>query len=134
MSQSPSHNPASSSSDTEDAGSGTYFDDTAEKRAELEEQKEELALRQEALQRLDERVAKIDCDLGGASLDISDDGTIHVHTSTPDMGEEVKQLIHGYRWPKMFDIGYDTRSQCITWSLKTDIDTLVDDHHQRSTE
>jgi len=134
MSESPSQGQTGRSSETGDAGHGTYFEDVTEKWTDLEEQREELERQQEALQQLDERVAKIDCDIGGASLEIDDDGIIEVSTSTPEMGEEVKQLVHGYSWPKKSAIGYDTRSECVTWSLKTDIETLVDDHQRLITE
>jgi hypothetical protein len=134
MSESPSEDQTGRSSETDHTGDGTYFEDVTEKWTDLEEQREELKMRQEALRLLDERVAKIDCDIGGASLEIDDDGIIEVSTSTPEMCEEVKQLVHGYSWPKKSAIGYDTRSECVTWSLKTGIETLVDDHQRLITE
>lgn len=134
MSESQSEDQTDRSSETDHTGDGTYFEDVTEKWTDLEEQREELERQQEALQQLDERVAKIDCDIGGASLEIDDGGIIEVSTSTPEMGEEVKQLVHGYSWPKKSAIGYDTRSECVTWSLKTDIETLVDDHQRLITE
>lgn len=134
MSQSASGGQTGSSSETEDAGPDTYFEDATEEWLQLEERRDELALQQEAVKRLDERVAKIDCDIGSGSIEINDKGIIHVKTSTPGMCEEVKQLVHGHNWPKEFKIGYETRSQCVTWSLKTDITTLVDDYHQQLTE
>jgi hypothetical protein len=111
----------------------TYFDDTSTKWRQLEDKRDELALQQEALRRLDERVAKIDCNIGGGSIEISDEGAIHATTSTPDICDKVEQLLHRYSWPKEFQIGYETRSKCVTWSLKTDMETLVDDHQQRIT-
>jgi hypothetical protein len=131
MSQSQRHPNAS---EVEKGDPDTYFDDTSAEWRQLEEKRDELALRQEALRRLDERVAKIDCDIGGASIKINDEGVIHVKTSTPDICDEIEQLLHGYSWPKEFQIGYETRSKCVTWSLKTDIGTLVDDYHQQITE
>lgn len=134
MSQSPSQNQSSTPSRTDDSEPETYFEEASEEWQELEERRDELALQQEAVERLDERVAKIDCDIGSGSIKISDKGIIHVKTSTPGMCEEVKQLVHGYNWPKEFDIGYETRSKCVTWPLKTDITRLVDDHQQQNTE
>lgn len=134
MSQSPSQEQQSESAGAGQPSPDTYFDSTTEEWLQLEERRDELALQQEAVKRLDERVAKIDCDIGSGSIEISDEGVIHVKTSTPGMCEEVKQLVHGHNWPKEFKIGYETRSQCVTWSLKTDITTLVDDYHQQITE
>jgi len=134
MSQSQSTGRSENGPSVDDTGPDTYFEDTTEEWTQLEEQREELALRQDALRRLDEQVAKIDQDIGGGSIDIDEDGIIHVQTSTPDMCDEVKQLVHGHSWPRKSAIGYDTRSRCITWSLKTDIDSLVDDYNQQITE
>jgi hypothetical protein len=134
MSQSPSRSRSEGQPEAGSGGPDTYFEDSTEEWTQLEEQREELAVRQEVLRRLDERVAKIDQDIGSASIEINDNSIIHVQTSTPDMCDEVKQLVHGYSWPRKSDIGYDTCSQCVTWSLKTDIDSLVEDHQQQIAE
>lgn len=107
-----------------------YFQDVVDEWQHLGEEQKKLQRRQEALAQLDERVSKIDCDLGGATVEITDGGIVTVSTSTPDMCEEVKSLIRDYSWPKKSAIGYDTRSECVTWTLKTDIETLFNDHQQ----
>lgn len=134
MSQSQKQKQHSNGPSVDEDEPGTYFDNTTEEWLQLEARREELALQQEAVKRLDEQVAKIDCDIGSGSIEISDEGVIHVKTATPGMHEEVKELVHGHSWPKESKIGYDTRSQCVTWSLKTDITRLVDDYHQEITE
>ena len=50
--------------------------------------------------------------------------------STPQFPEEVKSMLHDFQWPRKFATGYDTMLRCLTWSLKTDIETLIEDHQR----
>lgn len=104
-----------------------YYEDVTDLCTAFQTRHEQLRQKRQALIELDSRVSKIDCDLGGANLTISDN-IITVTTSTPDMAPEMRSLLNDYSWPRQFDIGYDTRSGCIQWTLETDLATLVDDH------
>lgn len=111
--------------------SDLYFADAQGEYQSLEERREELAEKQRMLVALDTLISIIDCDLGSASLTIKEDGTVVAKTSTPKLSEEVKTVITDYNWSKKFDIGYDTRSKCITWSLKSTVETLTAGHSEK---
>lgn len=114
--------------DKNETDAGIYFDGSEAIWQSLEEEREELRRRQEAVKELDNLVREIDCNIGGASMEVDvEEGTIRVQTITEHMTEEVKELVHGYCWSRKFDIGYVTRNRCITWDLQTHMDTLVKD-------
>ena len=107
-----------------------YFDDAEALAQQYREERNAIKRKEAALATLCERLETIDCDIGGANLNIDDDGTITVSMSTPQFPEEVKSMLHDYQWPRKFATGYDTMSRCLTWSLKTDIETLIEDHQR----
>lgn len=117
--------PSTSSTDTE-----LYFDDAEALAQQYREERTAIKRKEAALATLSERLETIDCDIGGANLDINDDGIITVSMLTPQFPEEVKSMLHDFQWPRKFATGYDTMSRCLTWGLKTDIETLVEDHQR----
>jgi len=110
--------------------SDLYFEDAQTLYDEYRDQRETIARKQDALAALSNRLETIDCDLGSASLEINTDGTIAVGMAMSEFPDEVKSLLHDYQWPRKFDNGYDTMSRCLTWSLETDIETLIEDHER----
>jgi len=130
----------SDSTSTSSTDTDLYFEDAQTLHDEYRDQRAAIRRKQAALEDLCGRLAHIDCDIGTASLGIDNDGTISVVISTPRFPDEVKSILHDFQWPRKFDNGYDTMSRCLTWSLKTDIDTLIEDHernqqaHSRATE
>lgn len=117
--------PTTSSTDT-----GLYFDDAEALAQQYREKRETIKRKEAALAALSKRLETIDCDIGGANLDIDNDGVITVSMSTPQFPEEVKSMLHDFQWPRKFATGYDTMSRCLTWSLKTDVETLIEDHER----
>jgi hypothetical protein len=121
----PDTTPTISSTDTE-----LYFDDAEALAQQYREERAAIKQKEAALATLCERLETIDCDIGGATLDIDADGIITVSMSTPQFPEEVKSILHNFQWPRKFATGYDTMTRCLTWSLKTDIETLIEDHER----
>lgn len=121
----PDSTPPTGRADTE-----LYFDDAEALAQQYREERTAIKRKEAALATLCERLETIDCDIGGATLDIDGDGTITVSMSTPQFPEEVKSMLHDFQWPGKFATGYDTMSRCLTWSLKTDIETLIEDHER----
>ncbi|MBP1923666.1 hypothetical protein J2751_002711 [Halorubrum alkaliphilum] len=117
--------PTTSSTDT-----GLYFDDAEALAQQYREKRDTIKRKEAALTALSKRLETIDCDIGGANLDIDDDGVITVSISSPRFPDEVKSMLHDFQWPRKFATGYDTMSRCLTWSLKTDIETLIEDHER----
>ncbi|TKX45578.1 hypothetical protein EXE41_11190 [Halorubrum sp. SD690R] len=117
--------PTTSSTDTE-----LYFDEAEALAQQYREERNAIKRKEAALTTLSNRLETIDCDIGGATLDIDADGIITVSISTPQFPEEVKSMLHDFQWPRKFATGYDTMSRCLTWSLKTDIETLIEDHER----
>ncbi|MFD1570108.1 MULTISPECIES: hypothetical protein [Haloferacaceae] len=118
------------SDNTPASSTDLYFEDAQTLHDEYSEQRAAIRRKQAALEALCERLAHIDCDHGSASLEIDNDGTITVGISTPKFPDEVKSILHDFQWPRKFATGYDTMSECLTWSLKTDIETLIEDHER----
>lgn len=111
-----------------------YFEDTKDTSRGLDKEIDKLKSKQEALRKLDEKVSEIDCNRGCASIEITKqphDTIIHVNTATPDLCPEVKSLLQDYSWEGKFKIGYDSRNQLVTWSLKTTLAMLTESHNQR---
>jgi len=119
---------SSDTTPTSSTDTDLYFEDAQTLYDEYRDQRETIAQKQDALAALSNRLETIDCDLGSASLEINNDGTIVVGMATSEFPDEVKSLLHDFQWPRKFTNGYDTMSRCLTWSLETDIETLIEDH------
>ena len=73
-----------------------YFEDAQTLYDEYRDQRETIAQKQDSLTALSNRLETIDCDLGSASLEINNDGTIVVGIATSEFPDEVKSLPEGF--------------------------------------
>jgi len=85
------------------------------------------------LSELDKTVSEIDCDHGGANIELSGP-MVKVTTSTHGMPEVLQNLVSDYTWPVTEEINYDEETRCIQWVLESDIKRLTDDYVQANPE
>lgn len=107
----------------------THHDEVESKLSEIQGEIDRLQRQQEAIEKLATQVTKIDCDIGSGTITFDGD-TIKVNLSDPNFSDDVKFLVNEYNWPRQMDNGYETRSQVLTWTLWTDLETLVKDHQR----
>lgn len=83
----------------------TYYDTIEEQQGELTEELDRIQQKKSDLRRLDRLVSKIDCDVGGATINQTgsvtpgDDGVqLQVTMTVPNIGRHTKRVIEDFDW------------------------------------
>lgn len=71
-----------------------YFDSIAEKMDDIRAERDKFNEYISALKELEELVAAVDCDIGIANMQMFGDGNVKIETSSYEIRDELKDLMH----------------------------------------